>query len=89
MWTPTGWEMPRHAVNELAARLDELQPAVIFEYGSGRRRTLHDLWPHLADQAEVWLDDADRPRERQSVAEWSSTYPLDVSSLGRVAVLRK
>lgn len=45
----------------------------------GRRRVLDELWSHLSpDGWEMWLDDADRPHERQILEEWQHEYPIHV-----------
>lgn len=44
----------------------------------GRQDTFPQLWPHLTDQFEVWLDDYNRKHEQQIVADWSDRFPIDV-----------
>ena len=44
----------------------------------GRRGTFPHLWPHLADEFEVWLDDYNRTYEQKIVADWSDRFPIDV-----------
>lgn len=57
---------------------------------NGRSQTLPMMWPYLSDGAEVWLDDADRPAEAESVARWQRELPVEVvGRRSRVAVLRK
>lgn len=47
----------------------------------GRQGTFPQLWPHLAEQFEVWLDDYDRDYEQSLVEEWSRTYPINVETV--------
>jgi len=44
----------------------------------GRQETLPQVWPHLASNYEVWLDDFKRPHEKQIVRAWRNTYPIQV-----------
>lgn len=46
--------------------------------GLGRRGTFHALWPHLAPSFVVWLDDANRQKEREALHAWQSFYPIEV-----------
>lgn len=52
----------------------------------GRRGTFHALWPHLADDFVVWLDDARRPGERQALEAWQRFYPIEVTRVDRWVV---
>lgn len=57
---------------------------------NGRRASLPTLWPYLADGAEVWMDDVDRPAEQESISRWKVGLPLtDVELRGHLAVIRK
>jgi hypothetical protein len=58
----------------------------------GRGETFPQLWPHLADRFEVWLDDYDRDHERQIVTDWQEQFPITVTTTGTVkglAVIRR
>lgn len=48
-------------------------------YESGKQRArgpaLHVLFPHLAEDCTILLDDANRPGERQIVEQWLVKYP--------------
>lgn len=44
----------------------------------GRHNTFPNLWAHLADEFEVWVDDADRPKERAAIVDWQRRFPIDV-----------
>lgn len=58
----------------------------------GRDKTLPQVWPHLAPDAEVWLDDYDRDHEQQIVARWQEQYPIDVERVATakgLAIIRK
>ncbi len=50
------------------------------------------LWDHLADDALILMDDADRPHEREIIRRWTTEYPVSVvqmaSSLKGFAVLQ-
>jgi hypothetical protein len=58
----------------------------------GRDETFPQLWPHLADRFEVWLDDYDRDHEQQIVADWQTRFPITVERVGSVkglAIIRR
>lgn len=45
----------------------------------GRAGTLFALWPHLADGAVVWLDDAARRGERATLDAWDEHLGIKVT----------
>jgi hypothetical protein len=47
----------------------------------GRSGTLFALWPHLAERAVVWLDDADREAEERALLLWQRHYPIRIERL--------
>lgn len=47
----------------------------------GRQGALYALWPHLADGAHVWLDDADRPGEQAALSRWARHLPVRIRLL--------
>lgn len=47
----------------------------------GRQAGLPLIWPHLAKDFEVWLDDWDRDHEKQCVKEWQAKYPIQTEEL--------
>lgn len=58
----------------------------------GRGGTFPSLWPHLADDFEVWLDDADRDLERGYLEAWQERFPIKVARIGTpkgLAVVRR
>ena len=56
----------------------------------GRRGTFHALWPHLAPDFVVWLDDAQRQAEREAVEGWQRCYPIEARRVdGRVVELTR
>lgn len=56
-------------------------------HGDGRLKTFPSLWPHLSNNFEVWLDDADREHEQSAVDAWSGEYPISVEIDRGVAVI--
>lgn len=46
----------------------------------GRAATFPALQPHLADDWEVWLDDADRPEEQAALKKWKKMSSIKVST---------
>ena len=58
----------------------------------GRHNTFPHLWPHLADEFEVWLDDANRDHEQAAIAAWQARFPITVEHVETVkglAVIRR
>lgn len=58
----------------------------------GRHNTFPQVWPHLTDTFEVWLDDHNRRHEQTIVADWADRYPITVQhvDVGRgVAIIRR
>lgn len=47
----------------------------------GRQAGLPLIWPHLAQDFEIWLDDWDRDHEKQCVKEWTAKYPIQIEEL--------
>jgi predicted O-methyltransferase YrrM len=47
----------------------------------GRQAGLPLIWPHLAQDFEIWLDDWDRDHEKQCVKEWQAKYPIQTEEL--------
>lgn len=52
----------------------------------GRQAGLHILWPHLAPDFEIWLDDWDRDHEKECVKNWQQYYPIKVEELSPTLV---
>lgn len=52
----------------------------------GRQAGLHILWPHLAPDFEIWLDDWDRDHEKECVKNWQQHYPIKVEELSPTLV---
>lgn len=52
----------------------------------GRQAALHILWPHLASDFELWLDDWDRDHEKECVKNWQQHYPIKVEELSPTLV---
>ena len=42
----------------------------------GREEGLPRLWPHLADNFELWMDDADRTHEEEAVTDWLARFDI-------------
>lgn len=58
----------------------------------GRQATFPNLWPHLADQFEVWCDDANRKKERRLIEQWEADFPISVEwvrSERGIAIIRR
>ena len=56
----------------------------------GRKAALFALWPHLTPDAEVWLDDAHRPHEKECLALWGAHLPITVEPIdGRLVCIRR
>lgn len=49
----------------------------------GRGGGLHRIWPHLADDWEIWVDDWNRDHEQTIVANWQRHYPIAVEDVSR------
>ena len=47
----------------------------------GRQAGLPLIWPHLAQDFEIWLDDWDRDHEKQCVKQWQAKYPIQIEEL--------
>ena len=47
----------------------------------GRSATLPNIWPHLAKDFEVWLDDFNRDHEKSIVEEWKKEFPISVQRI--------
>lgn len=52
----------------------------------GREAALFALWPHLAADWEIWLDDADRPHEQRCLELWGEHFPFRVDPVNRWVV---
>lgn len=48
----------------------------------GRAASLPQLWPHLAEDWEIWLDDSLRPGEAGAINAWRSEYPIAAEQMG-------
>lgn len=44
----------------------------------GRDQTFRQVFPHLASDYEVWVDDFNRQHEQQAIAAWQQEYPIEV-----------
>lgn len=56
----------------------------------GRTAGLFLLWPHLADDFEVWLDDTHRQAEKTALTLWAKYLPIMTEPIdGRLARIRK
>lgn len=59
--------------------------------GVGRAETLPMVWPRLASNFQIWLDDFQRPGERDAVGRWLTKFPVQATAedLGRgLAIIR-
>lgn len=45
---------------------------------NGRKATFHQVYPHLAKDFVVWVDDAFRDLNREAINEWVDTYGVTV-----------
>jgi len=55
----------------------------------GRSGVMFQLFPSLTSDSVVWLDDVNRPEEREILALWQEHFPLQVRMLSdRIAEIR-
>lgn len=52
----------------------------------GREAGLHLIYPHLAKDWEIWLDDWDREHEQNCVRKWLEHYPMQIEELSPTLV---
>jgi predicted O-methyltransferase YrrM len=50
-------------------------------HSSGRIAALTALWPLLAPDFELWLDDAHRPGEKLAVEQWAAHYGVTITGV--------
>jgi predicted O-methyltransferase YrrM len=47
----------------------------------GRGATFYEIYPYLAKDFEVWLDDRHRPSEKEYLIQWQKDFPIKVEHL--------
>lgn len=55
----------------------------------GRLATFYQIYPHLAKDFTIWLDDVNRPHEKDCLAKWQADFPIQLKRLnGRVMEIK-
>ena len=56
----------------------------------GRNATFYKIYPHLSDDFTVWLDDANRPHEKECLQNWQRDLGIKVEKInGRGVVITR